>query len=139
MRPYLFCMLTAIGLIYHSACHQAPPVPVKTDSTNIKLVAGFQQGETLFRQYCSSCHRSPKRGVLHNELLVGLFDRMPAPSTQYFIRYIQDSKALEQAGDPYALAVARDYNHAGNHHFRDSMTVAAMRSLIVYLRVAGSR
>ncbi|NML38118.1 cytochrome c [Chitinophaga sp. G-6-1-13] len=139
MRPCLLLVLTAIGLITYSSCHQSPPTPVKTDSTEIKLVAGFQQGEALFRRYCASCHRSPKRGGHHNEMLVGLFERMPAPSTQYFIRYIQDSRALEQAGDQYAVAVARDYNHTANHHFRDSMTVAEMRSLIVYIRVMGSR
>lgn len=143
MRPFLFILLTYLGVTTFSSCHTAPPaptaVPERKDSIPIKLVVGFNKGKALFQQYCSSCHRMPVKQGHDNEMLVGIFDRMPAPSTQYFIRYIQDSRALEKAGDAYARFLAEEWNYTGAHHFRDSMTVEAMRNLIVYIRIAGAR
>ncbi|MBO9729587.1 MAG: c-type cytochrome [Chitinophaga sp.] len=143
MRPCLFILLPFFGWMTCNSCQTAPSTPAITperkDSIPIKLITGFNEGKVLFQQYCSSCHRPPVKQGHHNETLVGIFDRMPAPSTQYFIRYIQDSKALERAGDTYALVVAREWHYTGAHHFKDSITAEAMRSLIVYLRVTGSR
>ncbi|SKA33443.1 Cytochrome c [Chitinophaga eiseniae] len=141
MRPCLFLLLIMTGLMTGSSCHPtAPaPVPVERDSTEIKLAAGFLRGEALFLRHCAACHLPPEKKVTDNYMFVRLFDRMPSPSSRYFIRYIQDSKSLREAGDAYAIALHRYWEHPYDHHFRDSMTVSDIRNLIVYIRVAASK
>lgn len=139
MRLCHFLMLIITGLLTCSSCHPTAPVPVKRDSTEIKLAAGFLQGRALFLQYCSGCHIPPEKKVTDHYMFVGLFDRMPSPSSRYFIRYIQDSKALRAAGDPYAVALHQHWEHPYDHHFKDSMTVADIRSVMTYIRVAASK
>ncbi|MBC9929798.1 cytochrome c [Chitinophaga qingshengii] len=139
MRLYILFVFTLMSLIGCISCRQASPVPVKADSIVIKLAAGYQQGRGLFRRYCSSCHTPPEKKMADNYMFSHLFDRMPAPSTLYFIRYVQDSKALKKAGDTYAIEIGQYWGLNYNHHFRDSMTLTEIRSLIVYIRVATNR
>lgn len=137
-RRFSFTLI-AITLIAYSSCHQAAPAPAERDSVEIKLAAGFLHGKTLFLRYCANCHIPPEKKMTDNNLFVRLFERMPPPAAQYFIRYIQDSKSLRKAGDSYAVALHQYWEYPYDHHFGDSMTVADIRSLIVYIRVAAPK
>ena len=100
------------------------------DNTN------YQQGKLIFEKFCNTCHFAPEKNVLDQYIFDNLFERLPSPPEQYFVKYIQDSKALKYSGDKYAMKVAIVRNPEYEHYFKDSLSQQAFGDLIIYIKEA---
>lgn len=65
-----------------------------------------QDGEKLFKQNCSSCHRIDDQKVV-GPGLAGIEDR--APSREWIVKWVQDPDGMVASGDEYANSI-KDYS-----------------------------
>ena len=101
MKKYLISILTMAGI---AAC--MPPKTQekinKTENTARIVDVQWEKGESLFKQYCASCHAVDKK-------IVGpaLRDvrRKYADDPKWLYAYIRNNIALIKAGDPKAIAL----------------------------------
>jgi hypothetical protein len=98
--------------------------------------AKYHEGQLIFRKYCNTCHFAPEKNVTDQYLFDNLFERLPSPSEQYFIRYLQDSKSLKTSGDEYASDLDKTWGHDYEHNFKDSLSQSNFSDLITYIKEA---
>jgi hypothetical protein len=109
-----------------------------TDSLKIKKPAfNYSQGKLVFSRFCTGCHTAPERHATDQYTFDKLFDRLPQPSEDYFIKFIQDTKALKTSGDKYALEISKTWSSDYNHNFKDSLSKQDFFNLIAYIKAAG--
>jgi hypothetical protein len=65
-----------------------------------------------------------------------LFDKLPKPSEDYFIRFIKNGKALKASGDSYAQKLAEFWESNYDHSFQDTFSNQDFENLIIYIKVA---
>lgn len=65
-------------------------------------------GEKLFKQNCSTCHRIDEK-KLTGPGLKGVFDRVPQPAEEWLMKWIKNNEALRKSGDAYANKVYNDF------------------------------
>lgn len=97
----------------------------------------FNAGQKLFKVNCNSCHVAPEKQINDQYLFYNLFERMPSPAEDYFIKYISDSRQLKATGNEYANKVDAVWNSDYEHQFKDSLSSADFVNLIYYLKLAG--
>ncbi len=120
-------------------CNTKPQNNQQISDSNEKSVADsakYHEGQLIFRKYCNTCHVVPERNVTDQYLFDNLFERLPAPSEQYFIKYMQDSKSLKASGDKYALHVDELWDSGYEHNFKDSLSQSNFSDLITYIKEA---
>jgi hypothetical protein len=105
----------------------------KTITENYRLT-NFGIGKTLFTKHCSSCHYPPDQFAWDAYTFDHLFERLPEPADEYFIKYIQNSKGLKASGDAYARKLDLMYDTDYEHNFKDSISEKDMTSLIYYIK-----
>jgi cytochrome c2 len=98
--------------------------------------AKYHEGQLTFRKYCNTCHVAPERNVTDQYLFDNLFERLPSPAEQYFIKYIQDSKSLKSSGDKYAINLDKTWSQDYEHNFKDSLSQSNFSDLITYIKEA---
>lgn len=103
------------------------------------LASGFSQGKELFIRFCNTCHYAPEKQVLDQYIFDNLFERLPAPSEEYFTNYISDSRSLKASGNEYAKKVDEVWNNSYEHQFKDSLSVRDLTNLITYIKIAAKR
>jgi len=64
-------------------------------------------GEKLFKQNCSACHRVDEKKLV-GPGLKGVFDRVPQPAEEWLIKWIKNNEELRKSGDAYANKVFTD-------------------------------
>jgi cytochrome c2 len=136
-----------LWLVSFCSCHSdtvhissTEEIKNQTDSTRFKQVAlSYNEGKQLFAKYCNTCHYVPDKDVLDQYLFDNLFERLPAPAEDYFIKYISDSKSLKASGNQYAKQVDVVWNSAYEHKFRDSLSIKDFSNLITYIKVAAKQ
>lgn len=64
-------------------------------------------GEKLFKQNCSACHRLDEK-KLTGPGLKGIFDRVPQPADEWLLKWVKNNEALRKSGDAYANKVFND-------------------------------
>ena len=101
-----------------------------------KLAANYKQGKLLFKQYCSACHFDPETRFGDGLVFDNLFERLPSPPEDYFIKFIQNSKLLKSSGDKYSQQLSKVWNSDFEHYFKDDLMQQDFNDLIVYLKVA---
>jgi hypothetical protein len=107
------------------------------DSLQIKGLADkFRQGKETFQIKCAACHIAPERHVTDQYVFDNLFDRLPKPSEDYFIRFIKNGKVLKASGDSYAKKLAEHWNSNYDHVFQDTLSNQDLENLIFYIKVA---
>jgi hypothetical protein len=107
-----------------------------TDSVRIKeLASNYDHGKRLFLSQCNKCHIAPERNIYDQYLFDNIFERLPAPGEDYFIKYISDSKALKFSGDKYANKLDSAWQYEYDHNFKDSLQSQDFPDLIVYIKV----
>jgi hypothetical protein len=112
----------------------------KVDSIKFKQVASdYGQGKQAFKRLCNTCHFAPERHVTDQYTFDEIFERLPAPSEDYFVRFISDSKSLKTSGDEYAKRLSEVWNSDFEHQFKDSMTNKDFRALITYIKIAAKQ
>ena len=104
-----------------------------------KLAVKYAHGKQLFGKLCNTCHVAPDKNLTDQYTFDNLFDRLPTPSDDYFVKYIQDSKSLKSAGDKYAIEVDRRWNSEYEHAFKDSLSYHDLSNLIVYIKAAANQ
>lgn len=65
-------------------------------------------GEKLFKQNCSACHRLDEK-KLTGPGLKGVLDRVPQPAEEWLFKWIKDNEKLRKSGDAYANKVFNDF------------------------------
>ncbi|MGE0637800.1 MAG: cytochrome c3 family protein [Bacteroidia bacterium] len=65
-------------------------------------------GEKLFKQNCSACHRLDDK-KLTGPGLKGVFDRVPQPAEEWLYKWIKNNEELRKSGDAYANKVYNDF------------------------------
>jgi cytochrome c2 len=110
------------------------------DSSRIKdLANNYREGKQSFQKLCDGCHVAPERHVTDQYLFDNLFERLPAPAEDYFIKFIQDSRLLTSSGDQYSKRLHKIWNQDYEHHFRDSLSQQDFHNLIIYIKVAAKQ
>lgn len=69
----------------------------------------ISKGKQLFNQYCMQCHRLDQESI--GPKLKGVFTYWDN-DTARISAFIRNAKATIDAGDPRAVKIANDYNHA---------------------------
>lgn len=95
----------------------------------------YMYGKMIFAKYCSTCHTPPHIYETDQFLFDHLFQHLPTPSEEYFIRFIENSKGLEES-DNYLNELKQVFNSNYIHHFKDSIKRNEFPSLIYYLKEA---
>ena len=90
----------------------------------------------IFEKHCATCHTPPHIYETDQFLFDGLFHRHPPRSEEYFIKFITNSKTLEDSGDKYFQELKKVYNSNYIHHFKDSIPQTKFSSLIYYIKEA---
>ena len=100
------------------------------------LADKYRQGKETFQIKCAECHIAPERHVTDQYMFDNLFDRLPKPSEDYFIRFIMNGKVLKSSGDRYAKKLAEFCNSSYDHVFLDALSNHDLENLIIYIKVA---
>ncbi len=83
----------------------------QVDSSRFKKVAvSYIYGKQLFTKLCNKCHPAPDKDLLDQYLFDNLFERLPAPAEDYFVKYISDSRLLRASGNEHARKVDEVWN-----------------------------
>lgn len=131
---FLFSITSTLFIRCNPGTTNNPPV---IDSIRIKAFAvSFHEGQQLFIQHCTPCHRQPEHRITCDYIFTNLFERLPKPAEDYFVRFIRDSKALKEAGNDYTITTSREYNSNYNHHFKDALTEDDFDRLLIYMKAA---
>lgn len=110
------------------------------DSSRIKILAdNYDKGKNVFKRYCNECHAVPDSKTTDQYLFDNLFDRLPSPAEEYFVKYIRDSRVIKDSGDIYAKKVAETWNSDYEHNFKDSLSLPDFNNLIIYIKVAATQ
>ena len=132
----IFSLILVAFLI--ARCNSKPGARSKSieDSVRIKQYAdSFKIGKSLFANYCEQCHSSPEKHLTDQYLFDNLFDKMPSPSEDFFVKYVQDSKFLKASGDKYAIELSKLYDTPYEHRFKDSLTHEEILELMLFLKI----
>jgi mono/diheme cytochrome c family protein len=97
-----------------------------------ETTTAYSNGKSIFLKHCSMCHSA---GSKDDYFFGGIFERMPAPSEVYFIRFVGNSKLLKAGGDQYAKEVDGYASSDFEHSFKDSLSNQDFNDLITYIRV----
>jgi hypothetical protein len=130
MRTPLFAIA-----VFLSACGQRTNDHSLEASTINSSPLDSLPGKKVFLNYCSECHAPPDKRMSNNYAFDKIFERLPAPPEEYFIRFTQNSKQLRDNGDEYALKLASEYPIDYEHSFNDSLSNTEFEELIVYIRL----
>jgi hypothetical protein len=107
------------------------------DSSQIKELANnYKHGQQSFEKLCNGCHISPESHMKDQYVFNNLFERLPAPAEEYFIKFIQDSRTLSSSGDQYSKKLHEVWRQDYEHHFKDSLSRQGFYDLITYIKVA---
>lgn len=110
------------------------------DTIQFKRVASsYNEGKQLFSRFCNTCNVAPERDIRDQYLFDNLFERLPSPSEDYFIRYLSDSKQLKQSGNEYAKQVDAVWDNDYEHQFKNSLSNKGFSSLITYIKIAAKQ
>jgi mono/diheme cytochrome c family protein len=107
----------------------------KSISTD-ELSGKYRQGKEIFQIKCAACHVAPEKHATDQLVFDNLFDRLPRPSEDYFIRFIKNGKTLKVSGDSYALKLAEVWKSDYKHDFQNTLSNYDLENLIVYIKVA---
>jgi len=121
---YIFIISSALLVLL--SCSQ--PTDRHQNSTVIKADVHLANGESLFKDKCSSCHRYQKGAEIRFNISV--LERL---SEEYFIKYIQNSKKLKDQGDGYAQAMDKEYDYNYEHRF-NQLTDNDIQDLIKFIK-----
>src|SRR5690349_6192678 len=118
-----FAIVMLISLpVFLPECRNKPLPSLVSQQEEIANIAGsYRKGKLIFAKYCNACHYAPHSQVTAEPpIFDNLFERMPEPPEEYFIKYLQDSKALKDGGDKFALQEGQLFENGYEHHFKDS-------------------
>ncbi len=73
-------------------------------------------GEKLFKQNCSACHKLDDK-KLTGPGLKGVFDRVPQPAEEWLYKWIKNNEELRKSGDAYANKIFNDYGKVAMSSF----------------------
>jgi hypothetical protein len=104
-----------------------------------KLADNYQQGKNIFKEHCNECHVAPEIKMTDQYVFDNLFDRLPSPSEDYFVKYIRDSKSLKASGDRYAKMIDEAWNSKYEHYFKDSLSLQDFSNIIIYIKAAAKQ
>ncbi|NET36329.1 MAG: hypothetical protein F6K19_30610 [Cyanothece sp. SIO1E1] len=121
MRLYfvrIFPLLFAIGIIYHlqliDRIEEVPYTDISWQQDLQKIDTFLQQGELLFRQYCSSCHPYKVKHRMPASDLQGISERWESYPKKDLIRFIQYPDSLRNELHPRALEITKNaYSKVG--------------------------
>jgi len=89
-------------------------------------------GEKLFKQNCSACHRLDEK-KLTGPGLKGVFDRVPQPAEEWLYKWIKNNEELRKSGDAYANKVFNDYGGVAMSSF-SHLADDELKAIIAYVK-----
>lgn len=117
MRLYfvrIFPILFALGIMYHlqliDRIEEAPYTDISWRKDLQKQDTLLQQGEALFRQYCSSCHPYKVKHRMPASNLKGVRERWAAYPQDDLVQFIQNPDSLMQALHPRVMELLKEGN-----------------------------
>ena len=136
-------LLVLLYFITLTACSTNPnhdkssSVDIKADTLKIlDLVDNYNKGKETFKTECIICHATPSSKMTGQFAFSQLFDRLPKPSEEYFIKFILNSENLKSSGDIYAKRLAEVYNSKYEHIFQDVLSNKDLANLIIYIKTS---
>lgn len=86
-----------------------------------------EQGKNLFNQRCAACHK------LEQKLIGPPLARISERRTEeWFVKFVSNSQAFIQSGDPQAVAIYKEYNQQIMPPFTD-LSEADIKAIWTYL------
>jgi len=133
--PYLL-LIIATGCKSKSITSQNRVDSVALHEKIVTTIESFEKGRSIFSKYCNGCHYRPDSKVIADPpMFDNLFQTLPSPPGEYFIKFLQDSKALKDSGDKFAQQLDQAFDMAYEHYFRDSLSIEDFRHLIIYFKI----
>lgn len=137
MRLYfvrIFPILFAIGIIYQlqliDRIEEVPYTDISWQKDLQKVDTFLQQGELLFRQYCSSCHPYKVKHRMPASDLQDISDRWKSYPKKDLIRFIQYPDSLRNELHPKALEITKTiYSKVGFPDLSDSQVESIIHFL----------
>ena len=104
----------------------------KDSSFLTQIMLDYKSGEKNFKKNCNACHRAPNSNNTDILNFSTLFERLPPPPEQYFLKFVKDSKLLKLSGDNYANQLEKfSWNNGYEHSFKDSFSFRAFATACV--------
>ena len=139
---YLFSLVRLCSCTPGEPNHATAAEGEKPQVDSVKFIQAalsYIEGKQLFSRLCSACHGAPEIDMTDQYLFDKIFERLPAPSEDYFVSYISDSWALKATGNKYARRLDTIYNNDYEHQFKDSLSKHNFSNLITYIKIAAKQ
>jgi mono/diheme cytochrome c family protein len=91
-----------------------------------------QDGATLFKKNCATCHTSHTDQKLTGPGLKGIFDR--APKGDWLKKWILNNEQLIKSGDAYANKIFAENNKASMTVFADQLNDQDVEAILAFLK-----
>ena|SRR6218665_1915857 len=104
---------------------------VEKFSKKAGLSGDFDRGKKLFRRNCAVCHSLTDQAIV-GPGLKGIFYRVPQPGAEWLEKYILNSEAVRQSGDPYAQKL-HDQFQASMSVFEGTLSDRELKDLVYFI------
>jgi hypothetical protein len=127
-----------VTLFFNLCCSQVSKKDreiINSDSTkNHQKQADVANGQEIFRSHCNMCHGSPTHNIDGPNIFNNLFQRLPNPSDQYFLRFIKDGEQLKKIEDKYYRKLDSFYKISVLHVYKEKLSDSQLQDLLAYVR-----
>jgi len=100
------------------------------DEAEIKL---YQEGKTIFKNYCASCHNKNMKDDMTGPALAGVEERWNDYPKEDLYRWIRNSQQLVSENHPRALTLVKDWNNTVMNPF-PNLTDEEIEGVLLFIR-----
>lgn len=90
-------------------------------------------GKSLLKEHCAACHGTDGHRPEPDFLFTNLFERLPEPSQEYFLRFVRNSDELLKEKDPYYMKLDSLFSISIQHQYKDKLTEKELKAIMAYL------
>lgn len=136
-RNYTWALLIAAKCCLFIHCSY-PESDKTTKETSDTLLASHKEillttGKALFKEHCAACHGTDSQAADPDFIFTKLFERLPAPSQDYFLRFVWNSDELLKEKDPYFMERDSLFSISIKHQYKDKLSEKELKAIMAYL------
>lgn len=90
-------------------------------------------GKSLLKEHCAACHGTDGHRPEPDFLFTNLFERLPEPSQEYFLRFVRNSDDLLNEKDPYYMKIDSLFTISIKHQYKDKLTDKELKAIMAYV------
>lgn len=129
--------LLAAGNILFAQCSSPESSNTKLERSDTLFASQKEiliaKGKSLLKEHCAACHGTDGRRPEPDFLFTNLFERLPEPSQEYFLRFVRNSDELLKEKDLYYLKLDSLFSISIQHQYKDKLTDKELKAIMAYL------